>query len=120
MNEQQHAVDALLRSATDDETATLEQRRATLAQNLTRPIPDDITVAETSLGGRPALRFDTPTTGRPGTLLYLHGGGYVVGSARTHAHLAIELAPGIGRTAFSLDYRLAPEHPFPAAVEDGL
>jgi acetyl esterase/lipase len=53
-------------------------------------------------------------------VLYFHGGGYVAGSARTGTHLAAELARRTGGRALSVDYRLAPEHPYPAAVEDGL
>jgi acetyl esterase/lipase len=55
-----------------------------------------------------------------GRLLYLHGGGYVIGSPDTHAGLVGELARRAGLRAMSVDYRLAPEHPFPAAVDDGL
>jgi phosphinothricin tripeptide acetyl hydrolase len=51
-------------------------------------------------------------------VLYLHGGGYVIGSPRSHRHLAAAIAGAAGASALLLDYRLAPEHPFPAAVED--
>ena len=71
------------------------------------------------LGGVPALRLEPPdATGA--ALLYLHGGGYVIGSARSGAGLAAALARRTSAVAYSLDYRLAPEHPFPAAVQDGL
>ena len=53
-------------------------------------------------------------------LLYLHGGGYVIGSPRSHRHLAAALARAARARALVLDYRLAPEHPFPAAVEDAV
>ncbi len=53
-------------------------------------------------------------------LLYLHGGGYVIGSAATGVGVAAALARRSGATAYSLDYRLAPEHPFPAALDDAL
>ena len=53
-------------------------------------------------------------------LLYLHGGGYVLGSPRTHRNLVARLAQAGGLRAFSADYRLAPEHPHPAAVEDAV
>lgn len=52
------------------------------------------------------------------TILYLHGGGYVFGSAKSHRNLTFALARASAANVFSLDYRLAPEHPFPAAVED--
>lgn len=52
------------------------------------------------------------------TILYLHGGGYVFGSPRTHRALTTGLAAASGADLFSLDYRLAPEHPCPAAIDD--
>lgn len=52
------------------------------------------------------------------TILYLHGGGYVIGSARGHRALTAGLAQATGAPVFAPDYRLAPEHPFPAALQD--
>ncbi len=71
-------------------------------------------------GGRevPALRgrVGAPAAGR--VVLYLHGGAFLAGSPRTHRHLATRLAAAAGAEAVIPDYRLAPEHAFPAAVED--
>jgi epsilon-lactone hydrolase len=53
-------------------------------------------------------------------IIYLHGGGYVMGSPATHRSLVARLAKSFGIRALSIDYRLAPEHPFPAALEDSL
>jgi acetyl esterase/lipase len=55
-----------------------------------------------------------------GVILYLHGGGFVSGSRRTHRHLVAALSTATGRPAFLVDYRRAPEHPFPAAADDAL
>ena len=55
-----------------------------------------------------------------GVVLYLHGGGFVFGSRRTHRHLVAALSSATGRPAFLVDYRRAPEHPFPAAADDVL
>lgn len=68
------------------------------------------------------LRLIRATAGEASgpALLYLHGGGFVTGSSRTHRHLAAWLAGGIGGEAFVPDYRLAPEHPFPAALRDAV
>ncbi|MEM6794113.1 MAG: alpha/beta hydrolase [Acidobacteriota bacterium] len=55
---------------------------------------------------------------RAATLLYFHGGGFVVGSAASHRQLAARLARAAGARCLSVDYRLAPEHPYPAALED--
>ncbi|MBL1434943.1 MAG: alpha/beta hydrolase [Rhodobacteraceae bacterium] len=58
--------------------------------------------------------------GDQGVLIYLHGGAYIFGSAKTHRRLAAKLAEDNALTAYSVDYRLAPEHPFPAAIDDCL
>jgi epsilon-lactone hydrolase len=87
---------------------------------MTRPAPEDVATRRTVLGGRPALELEPAGASGRGRLLYLHGGGYVIGSPATHAGLVGELARRAGLVATSLDYRLAPEHPFPAAVDDGL
>ncbi|MEV0891185.1 alpha/beta hydrolase [Promicromonospora sp. NPDC050262] len=85
------------------------------------PLPDGTRVTERALGGVPALDIAVPQAdGDTGVLLYLHGGGYVIGDARTGVPLAAALAARAGLRAVAPDYRLAPEHPFPAAVDDGL
>jgi phosphinothricin tripeptide acetyl hydrolase len=53
-------------------------------------------------------------------VLYLHGGGYVIGSPRSHRHLAAAIARAAGTAVLLADYRLAPEHPFPAALDDAV
>jgi acetyl esterase/lipase len=69
----------------------------------------------------PLISAAVPDAGAPiRTLLYLHGGGYYFCSPRSHRSLVFPLAVRAGARAFSLDYRLAPEHPFPAAVDDAL
>ncbi|MEN0128857.1 MAG: alpha/beta hydrolase [Brevundimonas sp.] len=112
------AIDVALRSGGGGGVSLAEQR-AGFEQFAARPVAPDTEVADVTLGGVPALRLAPPdTTG--GALLYLHGGGYVIGSARSGAGLAAALARRARLAAYSLDYRLAPEHPFPAAVDDGL
>jgi monoterpene epsilon-lactone hydrolase len=84
------------------------------------PLPPDVEVREGELGGRPAEVL-VPRGGTPDrTVLYLHGGGFTVGSPTTHRALAAHLAAASGATVHLLDYRLAPEHPFPAAVDDAV
>ena len=83
------------------------------------PVAEDLVVEDTELGGVPAVSVKTPgSTG--GVLLYFHGGGYVIGSARGYRSLAGEVARAAGMDALVIDYRLAPEHPFPAAVDDAV
>ncbi|MBY8880142.1 alpha/beta hydrolase [Actinacidiphila acidipaludis] len=119
--QQREALDALLRSAPRPETRPgVEEQRRGFAEAMTRPAPDGVATRRTELGGRPALELEPAGASGHGRLLYLHGGGYVIGSAGTHAGLAGELARRTGLRAISPDYRLAPEHPFPAAVDDGL
>ncbi len=64
--------------------------------------------------------WTTPRQARPGTILYFHGGSYVSGSPATHRPITAALARMTGRSVLSLDYRLAPEHRFPAATDDAL
>jgi acetyl esterase/lipase len=72
------------------------------------------------LNGVPAV-LSRPATQAPGlVLLYLHGGAYVLGSPRTHAEIVGRLALATRAPAWAVDYRLAPEHPFPAALEDAV
>ena len=78
------------------------------------PVPDGTRVHDTALGGRPALRVVPDAGAGSGMLLYLHGGSHVVGSPRTALGLTAGLVVRSGIPAVSLDYRLAPEHPFPA------
>ncbi|MFE1584082.1 alpha/beta hydrolase [Streptomyces sp. NPDC058737] len=119
--QQRDALDTLLRSAPRPETPpTPDAQRDGFAAAMTRPVPDGVVTRRTVLGGRPALELEPGTASGRGRLLYLHGGGYVVGSPDTHAGLVGELALRAGLRAVSVDYRLAPEHPFPAAVDDGL
>jgi acetyl esterase/lipase len=73
---------------------------------------------EAPVGGVPALRLDGPAGGP--VILWLHGGAYCLGSPRTHAAMVAALARRAGAGAVVPDYRLAPEHPFPAALEDAL
>ena len=79
--------------------------------------PPELEVRPVNAGGVPSLLLATEAGPEP-TLLYLHGGGYVMGSAFGFRHLAGALAVAAGTSAVVPEYRLAPEHPFPAALED--
>jgi acetyl esterase len=74
-------------------------------------------VSALTLAGRPARRYAPEARPLP-ALLYLHGGGFVIGGLETHDSLCRQLALRSGCAIVALDYRLAPEHPFPAAVDD--
>lgn len=98
--------------------ATVQEMREAFEQGAVPP-PTGVASARRQLGGRPAIEL-RPDGAGDGILLYLHGGGYVIGSAETGVGMAAGLAVRTGTTAYSLDYRLAPEHRFPAAVDDAL
>jgi acetyl esterase/lipase len=82
------------------------------------PVAEGVTLTEMTLAERPALDFK-PAETRPGGILFLHGGGYCIGSPQSHKPFVSQLANALKMEAWSLDYRLAPEHVCPAAVEDG-
>lgn len=85
-----------------------------------QPLPDGVAVETLDIAGLAAERL-TPSGAEDGrALLYLHGGGYCIGSPRSHRGLAANLAAAIGCFALVPDYRLAPEHRFPAAVDDAV
>ena len=81
--------------------------------------PPNVSVRSVNAGGVPGLLL-TSQPEEPATLLYLHGGGHVAGSAFGYRPLAGALAESTGTGVVVPDYRLAPEHPFPASVEDAL
>ncbi|WP_416899551.1 MAG: alpha/beta hydrolase [Minwuia sp.] len=84
------------------------------------PLPDGVTVEAWRDGDLTGdwLEIDGSTGGR--TVLYLHGGGYGIGSSRSHRHLAALIGKQAKANALVLDYRLAPEHPYPAALDDAV
>ncbi|MEU8514615.1 alpha/beta hydrolase [Kitasatospora sp. NPDC048722] len=119
--EQRARIDALLRQPRPEGHRTVEEIRAGFEALMAGMIvPGTIRTTETALGGRPALRVEPDGVPRAGTILYFHGGGWVYGSPRTALSLTGNLVARTGVGAYSLDYRLAPEHPFPAAIEDAL
>lgn len=84
------------------------------------PKPSGVRVSQREINGVP-VEVLTPRVSNPGrVLMYLHGGGYVIGSPRTHRAFAMTLAKALAAEVWVPDYRLAPEHPFPAAQLDAL
>jgi acetyl esterase/lipase len=97
-----------------------QRRRDIDERGLAYGLAADVGVEPVSAGGVRAEWTTTPNDERDAALLYLHGGGYVIGSLDSHRHLVAEAGRACGIAALALDYRLAPEHPFPAAVDDAL
>src|SRR5882724_10374758 len=99
-------------------TGTVSGSRAALEDGARTVARREVTV-EGAAGSLPA-RLYTPDSLPPGSplLVYYHGGGWVLGSVRTHDDLCAYLAKEAQVRVLSVEYRLAPEHPFPAPVED--
>jgi acetyl esterase/lipase len=119
--EQRETLDAILRqSAFPADADVTEQRRQLRALLSAQPLPADVTVTATAVGGVPAAEITVDGIEPRHVVLYFHGGVYVMGDA----FLAAELASQVGRRTdakvVSVDYRLGPEHPYPAAVDDAL
>ncbi|MFJ9349473.1 alpha/beta hydrolase [Streptomyces sp. NPDC101237] len=122
MSRQQRAeIDAMVRRPRSEGPPSVEELRAGFRAMMGEMIvPAGIRTTTATLGDRPALLVEPAGTPKAGTILYFHGGSYVVGSPETAMSLTGNLVAKTGFRAFSLDYRLAPEHPFPAAIEDGV
>jgi phosphinothricin tripeptide acetyl hydrolase len=101
-----------------DSLTTAERRAQYERAEKVFPTPPDVKVERVNAPVAPAEWLRPPSAAPGRVVLYLHGGGYVIGSPRSHRHLAAAIAGAAGASALLLDYRLAPEHPFPAAVED--
>jgi acetyl esterase/lipase len=106
-----------MQSAVVGPEATLEEVRASF-DAMSEPLPPGICVESVAL---PGLRGEAVgALSSRATLLYLHGGAYMIGSPASHRGLAGRLAAACAARVFVLDYRLSPEHVFPAAVDDAI
>jgi len=121
----QDSIDALRdrqKASASQAPPTLEERRAAFAPAGDRlhPVPDDVRVREVTAGGVPAHWLAAPGADTGRVLLFLHGGGYELGSLRSDGELAARLGRASGMRVLFPEYHLAPEHPFPAAIDDVL
>jgi epsilon-lactone hydrolase len=119
--EQRETLDAILRQSAFPVDSDVNEQRRLLRELLSaQPLPAEVTVARAALGGVPTAEIAVDGIELRHVVLYFHGGVYAMGDA----FLAAELASQVGRRAdakvISVDYRLAPEHPYPAAVDDAL
>ncbi|MDP4021659.1 alpha/beta hydrolase [Methylobacterium sp. NEAU 140] len=113
------AVVAALRAS--PRPADPEGRRARMdAIGARYPLPADIRVEPVAAGGVPAEWTSAPGADPAAAILFLHGGGYMAGSLASHRHVAAQAAQEAGVRTLALAYRLSPEHPFPAALDDAL
>jgi phosphinothricin tripeptide acetyl hydrolase len=101
-----------------DSLTTAERRAQYERAEKAFPTPPEVKVERVSAPAAPAEWLRPPGAVAGRVVLYLHGGGYVIGSPRSHRHLAAAIAASAQASGLLLDYRLAPEHPYPAAVDD--
>jgi acetyl esterase/lipase len=97
---------------------SVEERRQSLDAmgGLFTP-PPDVEARQLEVAGVPCEQFDPPNR-QPGTLLHFHGGAYTAGSLDSHRAMSARLAAACGCRVIAVGYRLAPEHPFPAGLDD--
>ena len=115
------AVRAHLAKLPPSDSMTIAERRAQYERaERVFPIPADVKVEHVIQPPVLAEWLAAPGARDDDAILYLHGGGYVIGSPRSHRHLAAAIGTSARTRVLLLDYRLAPEHPFPAAVDDAV
>ncbi len=108
-----------LKAVPADPTAGFQRRRAAMEKAAFR-LDADIKAEPVTANGVPAQWITAPGADTGRNLLYLHGGGYTIGSVKTHRCLAGWISRAAKARVLIIDYRLAPEHPFPAAVDDSV
>jgi acetyl esterase/lipase len=119
--EQRETLDAILRqSALPPGSGVKEQRELLRAAISAQPLPADVTVTAAELGGVPTAEITVDGIEPRHVVLYFHGGVYVMSDAFLAAGLASQVGRRTHAKVISVDYRLAPEHPYPAAVDDAL
>ena len=119
--EQRESLDAILRQAAFPADADVNEQRRALRELLSaQPLPTEVTVTAAELGGVPTAEITVDGIEPRHVVLYLHAGVYVMGDASLTADLASQVGRRTKAKVISVDYRLAPEHPYPAAVDDAL
>ncbi len=109
----------VMRSVPSLHKASVEQRRAAMEGGAAMfRLAEDVRCEPVDAGGVPGEWISAPGADAQRVIYYLHGGGYSMGSIKTHREMVSRIARASAARALAIDYRLAPEHPFPAAVED--
>jgi epsilon-lactone hydrolase len=117
--QQRDTIDQMLRDAPFDLGGEVSVQRPLLEQMLTaHPLADDVRTTPGELRGIPVIFIEIADTEPSGVIFHLHGGGFALGSADSSVGFASDLARKAGMSAVTVDYRLAPEHPYPAALQD--
>jgi len=116
-----HIVREHLAKLPPSDSLTIAERRAQYERaEKVFPTPAEVKVERVTAPAVPAEWLRPPSAAPGRVVLYLHGGGYVIGSPRSHRHLAAAIAAAARSSALLLEYRCAPEAPFPAAVDDAV
>lgn len=119
--QQRDALDQLLRDAPLDLGGDVTEQRDIFEQMMAQtPVPDDVTTSPGRLGEIPVIDVEVAGSDRAHVIFYLHGGAYAIGTAASSVGLASELARRARARVVTIDYRLAPEHPYPAALDDAV
>jgi monoterpene epsilon-lactone hydrolase len=119
--EQRATLDAILRQSAFPANGDVDEQRRQLRELISaQPLPSDVTVTAGQLGGVPTAEITVEGIEPRHVVLYFHGGVYVIGDAFLAADLASQVGRRTDARVISVDYRLAPEHPYPAAVDDAL
>jgi len=119
--QQREALDEILRHSPFGIGGDVAEQRVVFHEMIASvPLPDDVSTAPGELGGVPAVTVQTPGSDPTAVLLYSCGGAYALGSAPDSVGLAADVARRTGARAISVECRLAPENPFPAAVDDAV
>ena len=120
MSEQQReTIEQMLRDAPFDLGGDVFVERPLLEQMLTgHPLAHDVRTTPGELGGVPVIFIEIAESEAKGVILHMHGGGFSLGSAAGSVGFVSDLARKAGMSAITVDYRLAPEHPYPAALQD--
>jgi epsilon-lactone hydrolase len=119
--EQRETLDTILRQSAFPAGSDVSEQRRQLRELLSaQPLSPEVTVTRAVLGGVPAAEITVDGIEPRHVVLYFHGGVYVLGDAFLAADLASQVGRRTRAKVISVDYRLAPEHPYPAAVDDAL
>jgi epsilon-lactone hydrolase len=119
--EQRENLEAILRQSAFPVGSSVDEQRRLLREAVSaQPLPADVTVTAAALDGVPTAEITVDEIEPRHVVLYFHGGVYVIGDAFLTADLASQVGRRTQAKVISLDYRLAPEHPYPAAVDDAL
>ena len=110
----------MMRSRPVQPNLTIQEQRAATEEAPRFPLAEDVKYEKVDVAGIPGEWISVPESKEGPVILYLHGGGYVICSVNTHREMISRLARAAGARALAIDYRLAPENPFPAAVDDAV